>query len=249
MQHDSDFFAVIDGLDSKHSAPLYMQLQDAVRAAVQSGLFQHGYTLPPEREISERLAISRITVRKAISNLVEEGLLVRRQGSGTFVSRRIEKQFSKLSSFSEDMAAKGRIVTSQWLAREKANITADEALAFGLSLDAMIYRFRRVRFANGEPMAIELTSVPDFALPSETAVGASVYEALTVQGQRPQRALQRLRAVLFDQKQAALLGIEGGTPALYIQRHGYNASGQMVELTKSWYRGDCYDFVSEIHAL
>lgn len=249
MQQDSDFFTAIDALDSKQAALLYMQLQVAIRAAIHSGAFQQGYTLPPEREISERLAISRITVRKAISNLVEEGLLVRRQGSGTFVAGRIEKQFSKLSSFSEDMAAKGRSVTSQWLTREKANITTDEALAFGLSLDSLVYRFLRVRCADGEPMAIELTSVPDFALTSETAVIASLYDALTLQGQRPQRALQRLRAVLFDQKQAKLLGVKAGCPALYIQRHGYNANGQMVEFTKSWYRGDCYDFVSEIHGL
>lgn len=248
-QHDLEFFKVVGPLDSKQAALLYMQLQDAVRIAIHSGAFPHGFTLPPEREISERLAISRITVRKAISNLVDEGLLVRRQGSGTFVAGRIDKQFGKLSSFSEDMAAKGRTVTSQWLAREKANITTNEALAFGLSLDALVYRFRRVRCADGEPLAIELTTVPEFALPNEGAVVASLYDALTAQGQRPARALQRLRAVTFDQKQATLLGVEVGSPALYIQRRGYNAGGQMVEFTKSWYRGDAYDFVSEINGL
>lgn len=244
-----DFFSLITRLDSSLPAPLYMQLQELIRDAIQNGAFPARYTLPPEREISARLGISRITVRKAISDLVEEGLLVRQQGSGTFVSGRIEKQFGMLSSFSEDMAGKGRKVTTQWLARERTGISTDEALVFGSSLGSMIYRFRRVRCADGEPMALELTAIPEFALPSERAVKTSLYDALSKTGNRPVRALQRLRAVLFDRGQAELLGVAEGSPALYIERRGYNASGQMIEYTKSWYRGDAYDFISEINGL
>lgn len=249
MSKDSDFFVEIPSVDGVIATPLYMQLQEAVRIRIESGTFPPRYTLPPEREISTRLDISRITVRKAISNLVDLGLLVRQQGSGTFVTGRIDKQFGMLSSFSEDMAAKGRKVTSKWLTREKGSISTDEALAFGLSLGSAVYRFSRVRCADAEPMALELTAIADFALPSEAAVVSSLYDALTLHGQRPVRALQRLRAVLFDQHQADLLGIEAGSPALYIERRGYNSNGQMVEFTKSWYRGDAYDFVSEINGL
>ncbi len=226
-----------------------MQLQDLIRTAIESGAFPPRLTLPAERDISEQLGISRVTVRKAISGLVEDGLLVRQQGSGTFVMSRIDKQFGKLSSFSEDMAAKGRMVTSKWLGRTKANISTEEALAFGLSLGSQVYRFRRVRYADAEPMAIEVTTIAETALPSETAVGASIYDALAQQGQRPVRAMQRLRAVLFEPAQAQLLGVEPGGPALYIERRGYNSKGLMIEFTKSWYRGDAYDFVSEISCM
>lgn len=249
VPQNSDFFSKIQSPKSDAPKPLYMQLQDAIRVAIEGGEFPPRFAFPPEREISERLDISRITVRKAISTLVEDGLLVRQQGSGTFVTSRIEKQFGMLSSFSEDMAAKGRNVSSRWLGRERANITTDEALAFGLSLGSSIFRFRRVRCADAEPMAIELTAIAEFALPSESAVDASLYDALTAYGQRPVRALQRLRAVLFDQTQATLIGVEPGSPALYIERRGYNSKNQMVEFTKSWYRGDAYDFVSEINGL
>jgi GntR family transcriptional regulator len=249
MTKRTDFFQAIQRPDGNLVSPLYMQFQDAIRSAIENGTFAARYTLPPEREISMNFGISRITVRKAISNLVDEGFLVRQQGSGTFVTGRIEKQFGLLSSFSEDMAAKGRKVTSKWLAREKVTISAEEALAFGSRLGISVYRFRRVRCADAEPMALEMTAIAEFALPNESAVVTSLYDALTKTGQRPVRALQRLHAVLFDQQQAELLEIEAGSPALYIERRGYNSTGQLVEFTKSWYRGDAYDFVSEISGL
>jgi GntR family transcriptional regulator len=246
VEQRSDFFHQIPSLPSGSSAPLYIQLQDLIRAGIESGAFPPRSTLPPEREMSLEPGISRITVRKAISSLVEDGLLVRHQGSGTFVTARIDKQFGRLSSFSEDMAAKGRVVSSRWLEQVRATITAKEALVLGLSLSAPVYRFRRVRCADGEPLALEVATIPDFALPVETAVESSLYAALEQYGHRPVRAMQRLRAVLFDKREADLIGVEAGSPALYISRRGYNSKGQMVEYTKSWYRGDSYDFVSEI---
>ncbi len=244
---DFAFFdhVVLDG--ASRPGPLYLQLQDAIRSAIENGELLPRATLPPEREISARLGISRITVRKAISGLVEEGLLVRQQGSGTYVAARIDKQFAKISSFSEDMAASGRDVTSRWLDRSSGRITTEEALAFGQSLGSKVFRFHRVRCADGEPLAIEMTTIPDFALPSLKLVDTSLYVALEAHDNRPVRALQRLRAVSLDASQAKLLDIEVQSPALYIERRGFNARGQMVELTKSWYRGDTYDFVSEIN--
>src|SRR6201999_1680209 len=84
--------------------------------------------LPPERDLATDFNGSRITVRKAIDGLVNEGMLVRRQGSGTFVRARVEKNFSKLTSFSEDMRARGRNPRSVWLSRAAGTVTPEEAL-------------------------------------------------------------------------------------------------------------------------
>ena len=243
-----DFFERIRAIEPG-TVPLYMQLQHSIRGAIERGELKSRDILPPEREISSRLEISRITVRKAISGLVEDGLLTRQQGSGTFVAARIEKQFGLLSSFSEDMAMRGHKVTSTWLGREKVNISPDEALAFGLGLGAKVFRFRRVRCADGITMAVESATIAGFALPSEAAVQTSLYEALAKHANRPVRALQRLRAVLFDAEQARLLNVDPGSPALLIERRGFNSKGLLVELTKSWYRGDSYDFVSEVSGI
>ena len=97
---------VLPPLDPNSSLPLYQQLQRAIRMAIENRVLGPDDALPAERQIAIDLAVSRITVRKASEGLVEEGLLVRRQGSGNFVSARIEKNFAKLTSFSEDMRAR-----------------------------------------------------------------------------------------------------------------------------------------------
>jgi len=102
-----------------------------------------------------------------------EGLLTRRQGAGTFVAARVEKSFSKLSSFSEDMISRGRKPESVWLSRSTGAGTPEESLTLGLSPGAVVYRFNRIRYADGSPMALEYSAVPGFCLPNESAVNES----------------------------------------------------------------------------
>lgn len=239
---------LIGPLDEAGRGSLYAKLRDGLRDAIGRGLLKPEETLPPERDLAEDFGISRITVRKALDSLVADGLLTRRQGAGTFVAGRVEKQFSKLSSFSEDMAARGRVVRSEWILQAEGAVTPDEALMLGLSPGSPIYRFNRIRYADELPMAIEHAVVPGFAIPSLDVVGTSLYAALEVSGMRPVRALQRLRAVSFNAEQAKLLGIEAGAPGLFIERRGFLEDARTVEATQSWYRGDAYDFVAELNA-
>ena len=94
-------------------------------------------------------------MRKALDALVSEGLLTRRQGAGTFVAARVEKSFSKLSSFTEDMISRGRRPESVWLSRSSGAVTPEESLTLGLSPGSQVYRFNRIRYADGSPMALE----------------------------------------------------------------------------------------------
>ena len=228
--------------------PLYRRLQDALRRAIETSVLGPQEALPPERELASELSVSRITVRKALDGLVADGLLTRKQGAGTFVSGRVEKQFAKLTSFSEDMTARGRTPRSEWLVRASGNVTPEEALTLNLSPGAPVYRFHRIRFADDLPMALEYSTIPGFGLASADAVEDSLYAALQAAGNRPTRALQRLRAVCVDGERAHLLGVEPGSPALYIERRGFLDDGRVIEATRSWYRGDAYDFVAELNA-
>ncbi|WP_156679655.1 GntR family transcriptional regulator [Sphingomonas profundi] len=230
-------------------APLYQRLQEALRGAIEQRVLKPQDALPPERELAEDFAVSRITVRKALDGLVSEGLLTRRQGAGTFVAGRVEKQFAKLTSFSEDMVARGRSPRSEWLVKAEGTVTPDEALTLGLSPGTQVYRFHRIRFADDLPMALEQSTISGFGLPGLDTVDVSLYTALEAAGNRPVRALQRLRAVLFSKDQAALLGVAAGAPGLFIERRGFLEDGRTVETTHSWYRGDAYDFVAELNAL
>ena len=236
----------IKPLDGSGGGPLYRRLGDALREALRDQVLKPNEALPPERDLAADLSVSRITLRKALDALVDEGLLVRRHGAGTFVAGRVEKQFAKLSSFSEDMAARGRTVRSEWLSRTVGAVTPDEALTLGLSPGAAVFRFNRIRYADDVAMALEYATIPGFGFEDIETVGSSLYAALEVAGNRPVRALQRLRAVLFNAEQAKLLGIEAGAPGLYIERRGFLADGRVIEATQSWYRGDAYDFVAEL---
>lgn len=242
----TDLAAQIGPLDEGGRGSLYQRLARRLRDAIERGVVKPEEALPPERDLAADLAISRITVRKALDTLVADGLLIRRQGAGTFVAGRVEKQFAKLSSFTEDMAARGRTASSEWILRAEGAVTPDEAMTLGLGPGSAVYRFRRIRFADGLAMAIEHSTVPGFALESAEAVGDSLYTALEASGQRPVRALQRLRAVLFTPDQAKLLGVDKGAPGLFIERRGFLEDGRAVEATQSWYRGDAYDFVAEL---
>lgn len=235
-------------LDESSSQPLYQQLQRALRDAIDRRQLAPDDALPPERDLATELSVSRITVRKAIDGLVREGLLVRRQGSGTFVCARVEKNFSKLTSFSEDMRARGRTPRSVWLRRSEGTVNPEEALSLRSSPGTPVYRFHRIRFADDVPMAVEYATVPASRLPSLEAVESSLYEALEKHGNRPVHALQRLRAVLLTAEQAELLGAQEGDAGLLVERLGFLKDGRAVEFSQSYYRGDIYDFVAELNA-
>ncbi|QUD88568.1 GntR family transcriptional regulator [Phenylobacterium montanum] len=238
---------VIGRLDEQGRAPLYQQLRRALRDAIADNRLAAEEALPPERILAEQLGVSRITVRKALDALVSEGMLTRRQGAGTFVAARVEKSFSKLTSFSEDMISRGRKPESAWLSRAAGSANPEESLALGIGPGSPVYRFNRIRFADGEPMALEYSTVPGPCLPSEFAVTESLYDALDIHSSRPVRALQRLRAVLFTGEKAKLLGVAEGAPGLFIERRGFVREGRPVEFTQSYYRGDAYDFVAELN--
>jgi GntR family transcriptional regulator len=237
---------VIGGLDEQARGPLYQQLQRALRQAIEDKRLASDSALPPERDIASDFGVSRITVRKALDALAEEGLIRRQHGAGTFVAARVEKSFSMLSSFSEDMESRGRTARSMWLRRSAGAVTPEEAMVLGLSPGSPVLRFHRIRYADDVAMALEYSTIPSQYLASERAVDTSLYAALEKTGSRPVRALQRLRAVLFTAEQAELLGIEARAPGLLIERRGFLADGQAVEFTQSYYRGDSYDFVAEL---
>jgi GntR family transcriptional regulator len=237
---------VVGRLDESNSLPLYQQLQRALRQAIETHVLAPDDALPPERDLATDFNVSRITVRKAIDGLVSDGLLLRRQGSGTFVRARVEKNFSKLTSFSEDMRARGRSPRSVWLRKSSGTVTPEESLTLRSSPGTPVYRFHRIRFADDAPMALEYATILASCLPSIDAVESSVYAALERAGNRPVRALQRLRAVLLTGEQAKLLQAKEKDAGLLVERLGFLKDGRAAEFSLSYYRGDIYDFVAEL---
>ena len=233
----------------KKGAPLYLQLKRSIEDAVNSGVLGPGDALPSERDIAVKADVSRVTVRKAVQDLVRGGVLVQRHGSGTFVAprvSRVEQSLSRLTSFTEDMARRGMSVQSTWLDRGLYQPSPDEMMALGLSANEPVARVSRIRLANGTPLAIERASLSASLLPDPEGIGASLYAALEKSGQRPVRAVQRISAANLGEADALLLNVPAGSASLNIERISYLASGKVIEFTRSVYRADAYDFVVEL---
>ncbi|MDW4498481.1 GntR family transcriptional regulator [Sulfitobacter sp. D35] len=231
------------------AGPRYVQLRQRLSEAVDRGILTPGSPLPPEREIASITDLSRVTVRKAIQSLADDGLVVQKQGSGSFISSRparIEQKLSRLTSFSEDMARRGKTSSSRWLERGLFLPSPDEITALGLSSEDSVARITRLRLADGEPMAIERASLPTDILPNPLAVETSLYEVLERDGRRPVRALQKISAINIGEADAALLAVAPGAAGLRIERTSYLAEGPIAEFTQSLYRGDAYNFVAEL---
>lgn len=238
-----------DGFESVGGGPLYLQLQRRIGEAIASGRLRPGDSLPPEREMAAMTGLSRVTVRKAVEGLVGSGQLVQKRGSGTFIAHRVERleqALSLLTSFTEDMARRGKSVESVWISRALHSPAPEEVMALGLGAGDRVARLERVRRSDGVPLAIERASLSAVVLPEPDRVDASLYAVLQARGLRPVRAVQRISAANLSARDAGLLDVPPGAAGLKIERIGYLPDGRVVEFTRSLYRGDAYDFAVEL---
>src|ERR1700683_2506389 len=134
----------IGPLDGQGNLPLYQELQRVLRRAIDNRVLGPDDALPSERDLAADFAVSRITVRKALDGLVADGLLVRRQGAGSFVSAGGDKNFAILTSFSDDRRARGGRRRGVWLKRTAGTVTPEEALDLRLSPATPVFRFNRI---------------------------------------------------------------------------------------------------------
>jgi len=230
----------------EEETPLYLQLARSLREHISRGGIDPGSALPSERDLSEMAGLSRVTVRKGIEQLVGEGVLFRKQGSGTYVTPRIETTGSKLSSFSDEARARGEAPGVVWINKTYAQPTEEEAAVLHVRATARVARLGRVRLAGGEPLAIEHAVIPAEFLPDLESLGDSLYQALETHGFHPTSGTQRVRASLATPTEAGILSIRQNSEVLRIERLTRIADGRFVEFTRSVYRGDRYEFVTPL---
>lgn len=242
-----------DGLNKKNSSPLYIQLDQTLRHAIDNRLLTHGKSLPSERTIAEALGVSRVTVRKTIQRLEEAGFCEKRRGAGTFVlgqtsidnSHTIPQSICSLYGFSEDMQRRGFKPESKFIDKKVSIPTAEEMFALNLTGESVV-RLTRIRLADGKPMAIEVCSIPCSVIANEALIQDSVYQAMREAGHKPHRAVQRISACALDDDQSTLLEVEVNSPALFIRRAAYDANDKPLEYTRTYYRADRFDFLAEV---
>ncbi|MCI2422601.1 GntR family transcriptional regulator [Saccharopolyspora sp. K220] len=210
-----------------------------------------GAPIPTERSLAAEFDVSRTTVRQALAELTVEGRLLRVQGKGTFAAKPKVAQRLQLSSYTEDMRAQGRQPTSRLLEVVEEPAAEELAALLATKPSATVLRLRRLRLADGEPMAIETTHLPLSrfrGLTNRLESGGSLYQVLREQFEvELGHAEETIETALASPEEAELLGSDVGLPMLLLSRHSFDTEGRPVEWVRSIYRGDRYKFVARLN--
>lgn len=227
---------------------LYIQIADSILEKIESGQLKPHERLKSERELSEELGTSRLTVRKALAMLVSQGVLYRVPSKGTFVAEpKLAQEMNVLIGLSDQLIRSGLQPGAKVLEISVVPATRSIAKALRLGEGMAVYFIHRVRFANQLPIAIERTYLPVTyyrGLENYDLEHRSLYEVMGTEFHRPVKlARQALEPVLATEDEAQLLGIEQPASLMMIQRVGLDADGVPVEYSKDLYRGDRNRFV------
>ncbi|NHI16295.1 UTRA domain-containing protein [Microbacterium excoecariae] len=229
------------------TAHKYRALADRLRAQIHRATV--GAPVPSERQLAHETGVSRMTARRAIDELVREGILTREVGRGTFVARPAIQAPLQLTSFAEDMRVRGHTPTSTVLHLGEVPAEVAAAAWLGVEPGDPVVLLARVRLADGEPMAIEYSHLSADAFPGLERFDfarESLYRVLTEEyGARFDDGEQTVRATLFDAADAAHLGVAEGDAALELVRR-VSSSGRPIERTVSRYRADAFELTARL---
>jgi GntR family transcriptional regulator len=230
---------------------LYSEVEAALSADIAAGLLAAGDQLPSEDQLAERFGVSRITVRKAVENLVGRGIVEIRRGRGTFVREpRIVQELTQLTGFVEDMHVLGRTPTARLLDAQLVAADDDVARELGLPKGSHVMRFRRVRSANGQPVSFDETYLPreiGEAIAMHNLDDEPIFALLEERYSIPLTEAQyQLEAVAADALVATSLDMEPGAPCFLIERTSYTVDNKPIDYERLYYRGDQIRFVTRL---
>lgn len=231
------------------ASPVYIQIHNQIKQDVENGKWRVGQRIPAERELAEQFEVSRMTLRQAIQTLVDDGILERHVGSGTFVAnRKVQEKMSGVTSFTDLMLSAGKTPSSKTISYHVTTPSQSEIERLQLKKDQKVLRMERIRYGSDMPICYEVTAVPadlieDF---SKEEVTSSLYKILEVKaGLYPGRAIQTVSAMSASEKIAEYLEIRRGETLLRLRQISYLQDGRPFEYTHTQYVGDRFEFVLE----
>jgi GntR family transcriptional regulator len=232
-------------IHSDHPEPLWVQAVNLIKAEIASGALAPGMRLPPERLLCQQLGISRVTLRKALLELVDERILSSSHGRGWYVGAgAVAKEWpNSLESFSETAERMGLAASSRVLSQLSGAASFDEAEPLAIAPGAPVFRLVRIRLLDGVPIALDSSVVPVAMLGDLNDVDfstASLYAQLDAAGHSPERADSTIEAREADARAAEHLGCGLGKPLLVMNQVAHTHDGRAVALSTIEYVGDRY---------
>ena len=226
--------------------PRYQRVRESARRGDRAGLAPPGSRLPSERALAEHFGVSRVTLRRALDELADTGVIARTGAAWAVVTSAIGEPPNELMSFSEMAALRGLTPGGRVLERNVRPATIDQAEALGLAPGAPLLELERLRSMDDVPILIDRTRIPLSVAPGLDEIDleeTSLYEVLESRFEmRPTRARFTVEAIAADQRHADLLGLRPGEPLLRCLQQTEDEAGRQIELCEMAYRGDRYRF-------
>jgi GntR family transcriptional regulator len=225
-------------------ATVHTQIEDWLAGEIAGGTLVPGDKLPTEQDLATWFGVSRMTLRHALAELTRRGLVTRTVGrhGGTFVAApKLEQDLTQLAGFSEQLRRHGMVAGARVLSASERPAGRAAAEALRLGPDDPVYEVRRVRLADGKPIALERSLFPAGRFPGmlDSRLDGSLYELLeTRYGQRPYRAKESLEPVTARVREAEALEVAEGAPLMLVERTAYARSGEPLEFARDLFRGD-----------
>jgi GntR family transcriptional regulator len=241
------FEGAVVKIDHDNPLPLYSQLREGLLALLKDGQFEEGDSFPTERELVQKYGVSRITVRRALDELVREGYLIARQGKGTFVAKpKLSRHVPQMKSFSQEMADQGRRPGSHLLSLGHQRVGERIATALSLPEDSWVWVVERLRLADDEPICLSLVylNLPQQVslTPAELEQEPSLWKILEAKGIELAYRDENIQAISAGAREAELLKVEVGAPLLFVEGTVYADRGEPIEYHQMHNRGDRYSY-------
>ena len=228
------------------SVALYSRVALAIEEDIRSGNLRPGDRLPSERDLAEHFDVSRVTVRRALGDLADVGLVESHHGSGTFVTTSVVSDpANALMSFTELGKDRGLTASADVLVCLVRPTTLHESEQLGVAPGAEVFELERVRKLEGLPVSIDRSLVPAASVPGAESADfttASLYAVLESHGHGPRRTDYTVSSLAASERQASLLDTEPGSPLLGTHTMSFDSQGRVVEIGDMVYRGDRYQF-------
>ncbi|MGF1728991.1 GntR family transcriptional regulator [Photobacterium kasasachensis] len=245
----NDYSSLIENIKQRiaqgDKSPLYVKVAETVKQAIEQKMLVGGDFLPTERELSDLLGVSRITVRKALDVLDKDGVIVRSRGCGTMISETMEYSLKEAKGFSQQVVLKGKKPDTLWIKKDIIPCSEEIASHLKIAVDESVFLLKRIRYIDDQPVSVEESYVPAYLIRDVDDIQMSLYDYFRSQNIIPTRTQSRVSAQLPTDEFLEHLGLKSSVPVLVIKQAAFDTRGKPIEYSVNYCRGDMYVFVAE----